>query len=321
MQLFRNRADLKKAYGDLKEEFHRLKDRIKQQEGATIRVQELLDALGDLLADAATGFAALVFYQLRGLWKTGHQQLIAVRRGSDPPAGGARDGARTWRECEIASEFALADVDSSACRRRCRCRPAARAPGRARRTSCTRLTRFWHYFKRRRAQKSLEALQQGVVAARCGRRRAARGAQRHRQRGAAGVSRALARSPAHHQSRDHQLRRIAVRARGRVRARGARQGGRGAARSRDELRHARRTARATCSVCRRRRLPSRIRSRSPRASGRKLRAATRATSEYRNSARYRADGGLAGGCDRRGTPPSWNVLAEDYWDLYNLLLR
>ena len=77
MQLFQNRAGLKKAYADLKDEFHLLRDRLKQQEGATIRVQEQLDALGDLLADPRTGFGALVFFQLRGLWKTCHQQLSA----------------------------------------------------------------------------------------------------------------------------------------------------------------------------------------------------------------------------------------------------
>jgi hypothetical protein len=77
MQLFQNRAGLKKAYADLKDEFHLLRDRLKQQEGATIRVQEQLDALGELLADPSTGFGALVFFQLRGLWKTCHQQLSA----------------------------------------------------------------------------------------------------------------------------------------------------------------------------------------------------------------------------------------------------
>ena len=75
MQLFQNRAGLKKAYADLKDEFHLLRDRLKQQEGATIRVQEQLDSLGELLGDPKTGFSALVFFQLRALWKTCHQQL------------------------------------------------------------------------------------------------------------------------------------------------------------------------------------------------------------------------------------------------------
>ena len=42
LTLFRNRAELKKAYGALEDEIYRLKDRIKQQEGATQRVQEML---------------------------------------------------------------------------------------------------------------------------------------------------------------------------------------------------------------------------------------------------------------------------------------
>lgn len=75
MQLFQNRAGLKKAYADLKDEFHLLRDRLKQQEGATIRIQEQMDALGDLLGDPKTGFGALVFFQLRALWKACHQQL------------------------------------------------------------------------------------------------------------------------------------------------------------------------------------------------------------------------------------------------------
>ncbi len=87
MQLFQNRAGLKKAYADLKDEFHLLRDRLKQQEGATIRVQEQLDALGDLLADPRTGFGALVFFQLRGLWKTLPSAALGFRRRSDAPAG------------------------------------------------------------------------------------------------------------------------------------------------------------------------------------------------------------------------------------------
>jgi len=45
LTLFRNRAELKKAYGELQAEVYRLQDRIKQQEGATARVQEMLGSL------------------------------------------------------------------------------------------------------------------------------------------------------------------------------------------------------------------------------------------------------------------------------------
>ena len=65
LALFRNRAELKKAYGGLQDEVYRLKDLIKQQEGATQRVQEMLGALEVRLGAPETAYPALVFYQLR----------------------------------------------------------------------------------------------------------------------------------------------------------------------------------------------------------------------------------------------------------------
>ena len=71
LALFRNRAELKKAYGDLQEETFRLKDLIKQQEGATQRVQDMLNALEGRLGAADTAYPTLVFYQLRAHSATG----------------------------------------------------------------------------------------------------------------------------------------------------------------------------------------------------------------------------------------------------------
>ena len=75
LSLFKNRAELKKAHAELQEEVYRLKDRIKQQEGATARVQEMLGALESRLGLAETAYPALVFYQLRALWQRGHDLL------------------------------------------------------------------------------------------------------------------------------------------------------------------------------------------------------------------------------------------------------
>ncbi|MEZ5458782.1 MAG: hypothetical protein R3E65_05535 [Steroidobacteraceae bacterium] len=77
LQLFRNRAELKKAYTELQDEIHRLKDRLKQQEGATARMRELLEQLEQRLGSVETGFPALVFYQLRALWAQGSELLRA----------------------------------------------------------------------------------------------------------------------------------------------------------------------------------------------------------------------------------------------------
>src|SRR5262249_15408057 len=80
LALFRNRAELKKAYGELQEEIYRLKDRVKQREGAPQRVQEMLGALEAPLGIPESASPALVFYQLRRLWQSGREiieQFIA----------------------------------------------------------------------------------------------------------------------------------------------------------------------------------------------------------------------------------------------------
>ena len=58
LHLFRNRAELKKAYGSVQDEVQRLKDRIKQQEGATARVQEMLQGLESRLSQTESAYAS-----------------------------------------------------------------------------------------------------------------------------------------------------------------------------------------------------------------------------------------------------------------------
>jgi hypothetical protein len=163
MQLFQNRAGLKKAYADLKDEFHLLRDRLKQQEGATIRVQEQMDALGDLLGDPKTGFGALVFFQLRALWKTCHQQLSAFATDLTRQQE-AREAARHKTDVETDRNTRLAEAEQ-------RLRAASAAAGEQRRLLAEaqqeigRLTAFWHYFRRRRRLKSLESLRNRLVMA------------------------------------------------------------------------------------------------------------------------------------------------------------
>src|SRR5712671_4667070 len=75
LHLFRNRIELKKSYSGALEEVQQLKDRVKQQEGATARVQELLQGLEARLAQPDSAYPTLVFYQLRELWNLGRNLL------------------------------------------------------------------------------------------------------------------------------------------------------------------------------------------------------------------------------------------------------
>ncbi len=147
LTLFRNRAELKKAYGELQEEVYRLKDRIKQQEGATARVQEMLGSLETRLGLTETAYPALVFYQLRALWQRGREileqftaELAAQQEERERRAlfvefnrmlfsrrQAAEAAVRTAQAQFIDAQQFVAELT-------------------ARRAL---LTRFWHYFKRR----------------------------------------------------------------------------------------------------------------------------------------------------------------------------
>lgn len=67
MDLYWNRAELKKAYAEARNEQYRLKDRIKQHEGATARVQQKLDQIEELLIEPESAYNVIVYYLLRGL--------------------------------------------------------------------------------------------------------------------------------------------------------------------------------------------------------------------------------------------------------------
>ena len=163
LTLFRNRAELKKAYGELEDEVYRLKDRIKQQEGATQRVQEMLNALETRLGLSDSGYPALVFYQLRRLWQSGRElieQMVAdlVRQQDERERRQhLAEHNRHQFSKRQAVENQLRGAESSAAETAQRVAEleAERA----------RLTRFWHYFKRRALEQRIADSVAAAVAA------------------------------------------------------------------------------------------------------------------------------------------------------------
>jgi hypothetical protein len=332
MQLFQNRAGLKKAYADLKDEFHLLRDRLKQQEGATIRVQEQLDALGELLADSSTAFSAVVFFQLRGLWKICHQQLSGF--GADlTRTQETREVAKHTAECDASKSARLADVD-----RRLQLASAKADVQRQHLASAQnelqRLTAFWHYFERRRRQKALEGLRQAVVLA------DAEAGDLHAERSAIsseahedfpGISLAARRninlaiiSYAELLCENVDSYGLAAKAKEAVARRvhemnfGSRSDCEG---------YMQRVQKAQLAVANKKQITAALKIKLERL---------RTTCEYRNAAdtvptadSLATTGSLtsaltdadAGKAARAQPPAVWNVLAEDYWDLYTLLLR
>jgi len=75
VELFRNRAELKKELTALDEERARLLDRLKLQEGATMRVEEQLAALEQYLGRPDEGYKCLAYFQLRAVWRGAARRL------------------------------------------------------------------------------------------------------------------------------------------------------------------------------------------------------------------------------------------------------
>ncbi|MBS0578019.1 MAG: hypothetical protein JSR36_02010 [Proteobacteria bacterium] len=161
IELFRNRAELKKQYGSLQEEIFRLKDLIKQQEGATQRVQEMLNTLEGRLSSSETAYAALVFYQLRRLWQSGRElitqftaDLARQQEERERRAHLAQHNRRQFAKKQAAEQqlAAAQTIHDEAVAQQARLEGERAA-----------LTRFWHYFKRRALAHQITAAQLSVA--------------------------------------------------------------------------------------------------------------------------------------------------------------
>jgi hypothetical protein len=163
LALFRNRAELKKAYGALQEETYRLKDLVKQQEAATARVQEMLNALEGRLGANETAYSALAFYQLRRMWQCGRELIARF----------VADLAQQQDERERRHHLALHNRQLFA--RRQTCESQLRTAQSLSETAAAQLaalagergalTRWWHYFKRRALERRIHAAQAQAAAA------------------------------------------------------------------------------------------------------------------------------------------------------------
>ena len=67
LNLYWNRAELKKEFARMRNEQFELQDRIKEHEGATARLQQKLDHLENLLLDPEWVHNIVTYFQLRGL--------------------------------------------------------------------------------------------------------------------------------------------------------------------------------------------------------------------------------------------------------------
>lgn len=155
LKLFWNRAELKKELQALDDERQELRERIKQQEAANSRLQEQLEQLEVLLGTPAHGPDALVHFGLRNLWRESRRQLEQF-------AGDLRAQRQEHERKRQLAEFqqdrkdrlALADERLGESAAVVELERARLQEGERRLAS---FQAFWHYFRRRELAFELEA--------------------------------------------------------------------------------------------------------------------------------------------------------------------
>lgn len=147
LKLFWNRAELKKELQSLDDQLHNLRNKLKQQENANSRLQQQLEQLEVLLGNPERGVDALVHFGLKALWRACReqlekfaaelklerqdtqrkQQLAVFQQDRAERMKVADERLRQAQEVGDAEGARLAELDAR----------------------MAQLQRFWHYFKRR----------------------------------------------------------------------------------------------------------------------------------------------------------------------------
>ncbi|MDQ1303072.1 MAG: hypothetical protein QG595_1055 [Pseudomonadota bacterium] len=163
LQLFWNRAELKREFARLQRDRASLADQLRQQEGSTLRWQQRLEQLEGLLADPERAANATVFFQLRGVWQYCRRRLARLARELSARQQEAELRRETAR-FEEHRKIALASIEQRLVPLIER-RVAIEAELHGVRLQQARLTSFWNLLARRRcehAQAVLDAALAGV---------------------------------------------------------------------------------------------------------------------------------------------------------------
>jgi hypothetical protein len=80
IKLFWNRAELKKELDSLRREMGKLSEQLRHREASHLRLVQQLESLESLLADPLQAANALVYYQLRGVWQLARKRLVRLGR-------------------------------------------------------------------------------------------------------------------------------------------------------------------------------------------------------------------------------------------------
>jgi hypothetical protein len=153
LQLYWNRAELKKELTRLQEERRKILEQVKKAEGSAARAREQLDALESHLANPEAATHALVYFQLRGLWRACSTRLARFAEQLHKQQED-RERRRQLIEFDQARRQQLADLD----RRLLDAQSAVdmlEAQLKLMEAKLASMRGFWNYFRRRRLSEEI----------------------------------------------------------------------------------------------------------------------------------------------------------------------
>jgi hypothetical protein len=161
--LFRNRTELRKELNALDDDRHRLLDRLKLQEGATMRVEEQMAALEQYLGRAEEGYKSLAYYQLKALWRAACKRLEQfgaelTRQQKD------RERRQQLAEFERDKRSRAGEFDRELVEARVLAEQL-QAEQKLARQKLAQLQGFWNYFRRRSLSDAVQARELRIMAA------------------------------------------------------------------------------------------------------------------------------------------------------------
>ena len=157
LQLYWNRVELKKEFSRLQEDNYGLLQQLKKQDAAHVQTQERLRQLEEFLGNPDNGVTVLVYYQLRAVWSQASKRLTELNQ--------ELIGQQTERERRLqVLEFdqnrqrRLGDLDKSILDTQSHA-DALDARLQLMLRKLEKLRWFWHYAKRRELNASCEPIQ------------------------------------------------------------------------------------------------------------------------------------------------------------------
>ncbi len=151
--LFRNRAELKKELSTLADERHRLLDRLKLQEGATMKVEEQLATLEAYLGRPEEASKNLAYFHLKGVWRAATKRLEGFASELEQQQKD-RERRQQLGEFDRAKRARLGDVDRELVEARVLA-DQLQAEQKLAQQRLASLTGFWNYFKRRSLEEAI----------------------------------------------------------------------------------------------------------------------------------------------------------------------